>query len=157
MKNEPFVIEIIYNTSIENVWKAITNHKEMRQWYFDIPGFRAEPGFEFQFLSDPSEERQYRHICQVTEVVNGRKLSFTWQYNHYDAITKVTFELYHEEDDRTRFRLTHEGLDAYPDSDPDFSKESFATGWTWILETALKEYLEKAYRTSHKTVKMEVL
>lgn len=155
MQNEPFVIEKVYNTSVVNVWKAITNSTEMRQWYFDIPGFRAEPGFEFQFISDPAEERQYRHICQVTEVVTGQRLSFSWQYNHYDALTYVTFELSEEDDDRTRIRLSHEGLEAYPDSDPDFSKESFAEGWTWIIDTALKEYIEKAYRPSPVALKME--
>lgn len=157
MNNEPFVIEIIYNTSIENVWKAITNNKEMRQWYFDIPGFRDEPGFEFQFLSDPSEERPYRHICQVTEAVKCRKLSYTWQYDRYQAITQVTFEMFDEYEKGTRLRLTHEGLEAYPESDPDFSKESFAEGWRWIVETALKEYLEKTYKPSSKIEKIRVL
>lgn len=157
MQDKPFVIEIIYSTPVENVWKAITTSKEMRQWYFDIPGFRAEPGFEFQFISDPDEERPYRHLCQVTESVTYKKLSFTWQYNHYETITQVTFELFDEEEEGTRLRLTHEGLDAYPESDPDFSKRSFTEGWTWIVETALKEYLEKAYRLSSKIAKMEVL
>ncbi|HET6559252.1 MAG TPA: SRPBCC domain-containing protein [Prolixibacteraceae bacterium] len=156
MQNEPFVIEKVYNTSAVNVWKAITNSKEMRQWYFDIPGFRAEPGFEFQFISDPREERPYRHICQVTEVVICKRLSYSWQYNRYDTVTSVIFELTEEEDNRTRIRLSHEGLDAYPDSDPDFSKESFAEGWTWIIGTALKEYMEKVYSASRVSLKMEV-
>lgn len=156
MQSEPFVIEKVYNTSVVNVWKAITNSKEMRQWYFDIPGFRAEPGFEFQFISDPGEERQYCHICQVTEVVIGKRLSFSWQYTQYDALTYVTFELSEEDDHRTRVRLSHEGLEAYPDSDPDFSKDSFADGWTWIIDTALKEYIEKAYRPFPVALKMEV-
>lgn len=155
MQNEPFVIETIYGTTVENVWKAITNSREMKQWYFDVPGFRAEPGFEFQFKSDSDEEREYRHICQVIESKPYKKLSFTWRYNHYDEITLVTFELFKEEDGQTLLRLTHEGLEIYPDSDPDFSRESFAEGWTWIIETALKEYLEKAYKPAMQNVKIE--
>ena len=52
--------------------------------------------------------------------------------------------------------LAHEGLEAYPDSDPDFSRESFAEGWSWLINFALKEYLEKTYRPVGKKVKMEV-
>lgn len=157
MQYEPFVIETIYKTPVENVWKAITNSKEMKQWYFDIPGFRAEPGFEFQFSSGPDEERSYRHLCQVTECKPLAKLAFSWQYNHYEAITLVTIELFKEQDGSTHFRLTHEGLESYPESDPDFSSKSFAEGWTWIVNTALKEYLEKAYRPVAKKIKVEVL
>lgn len=155
MQNEPFVIEKVYNTSAVNVWQALTNCREMRQWYFDIPGFRAEPGFEFQFVSEPDEERPYRHLCRIMEVVNDTRLSYSWQYNRYEAITYVTFDLYEEEDGRTRLRLSHEGLDAYPESDPDFSKNSFAEGWTWIIGTALKEYIEKAYRPSPVALNMQ--
>ena len=156
MQNEPFVIETIYNTAVENVWKAITNSKEMQQWYFDVPGFRPEPGFEFHFVSEPTEERQYCHFCEVTESIIYKKLSFTWRYNHYDVYTLVTFELFEENEGSTRIKLTHAGLDSYPDTDPDFSKESFTEGWTWIICTALKEYLEKAYRTSPKIIIMNV-
>ena len=156
MQHEPFIIESQFKTSIENVWKAITCSKEMKQWYFDVPGFRAEAGFEFHFLSSADEERSYSHQCQVTEVKPMKKLAFTWQYNHYDAVTHVTIELFTEHDDNTRLILTHEGLEAYPDSDPDFSRESFSEGWTWLINFALKEYLEKTYRPAGRKVKMEV-
>lgn len=156
MQNEPFIIENLYKISIENVWKAITCSKEMKQWYFDVPGFRAEPGFEFHFLSSPDEERSYSHQCQITEVKPMKKLAFTWQYSHYDAITLVSIELFAEIDGCTRLILTHEGLEAYPDSDPDFSSDSFAEGWTWLINVALKEYLEKTYKPVGKKVKMEV-
>lgn len=156
MQHETFVIETNYRTPVENVWSALTNSQEMRQWYFDVPGFRAEPGFEFHFSSIPGEERFYRHKCQITEVRHHKKLAFTWKYNRYENITLVTVELTEEADGSTRLRLTHEGLEAFPDSDPDFSMDSFAEGWTWIVKTALKEYIDKTYRPMVKKVKMEV-
>ena len=146
MQQEAFIIETVYGTSVENVWSAITNSKEMKQWYFDIPGFKPEPGFEFQFKSVPDEERQYRHNCQVIESKLFKKLSFTWQYSQYEEVTLVTFELFARPDGKTHFRLMHEGLESYPDSDPDFSRESFSDGWTWLIETALNTYLENAYK-----------
>lgn len=157
MQNEPFIIETIYRTTIENVWNALTNSQEMRQWYFDVPGFRAEPGYEFHFSSSPGEERLYRHDCQVTELKHHKKLAFTWKYSRYkNIITLVTFELSEEPDGSTRLRLTHEGLEGFPDSDPDFSKNSFEEGWTWIVKSALKDYIEKTYRPMAKKVKLEV-
>lgn len=155
MQKEPFTIETFYNTSVENVWKAITNSKEMKQWYFDVPGFRAELGYEFHFTSEPDEERQYCHHCMVTEVKPLHKLAFTWQYNHYDFVTLVVFELFREANGTTRLMLTHEGLAAYPESDPDFSMDSFKEGWTWIINTALKAYVEKTYKPVGRMVKME--
>lgn len=128
----------------------------MKQWYFDVPGFRAELGFEFHFMSESDEERPYCHQCQVTEVRPFSKLAFTWQYNHYDVVTLVVFELFPEDDGTTRLILTHEGLEAYPESDPDFSMESFTEGWTWIIHTALKAYIDKTYKSVTKRVKMVV-
>jgi hypothetical protein len=40
-------------------------------------------------------------------------------------------------------KLTHEGLETFPQNNPDFAKESFMQGWTYILGTSLKKFLEK--------------
>jgi hypothetical protein len=45
---------------------------------------------------------------------------------------------------QTRLKLTHEGLETFPQDNPDFAKESFTAGWTEIIGTLLKQYLEKA-------------
>ena len=49
MKSEPFVIKRTFNAPIERVWKAIKDKNDMKQWYFDIPEFKPQVGFEFQF------------------------------------------------------------------------------------------------------------
>lgn len=54
----------------------------------------------------------------------------------------VIFELF-PEGQSTRLKLTHEGLETFPADLPDFSRESFAEGWTFIIGTALKEFVEK--------------
>lgn len=140
MKNEPFVIEKTYNAPVERVWKAISNSEEMKQWYFDIPAFRPEPGLEFEFVAGPEEERHYRHLCKVTEAVPYHKLAYMWRYDGYEGNSLVSFELL-AEGESTRLKLTHEGLETFP-SKPDFSQESFAQGWTGLIGTALKEYVE---------------
>jgi uncharacterized protein YndB with AHSA1/START domain len=141
METKPFIIERVYNAPVDAVWKAITDKNEMKQWYFDLKEFKAEPGFEFSFTAGP-DEKSYLHLCRVTEVVPRKKISYTWKYDGYPGESKVTFELF-PEGENTRLKLTHEGLETFPSDNPDFAKESFATGWNQIVGTSLKEYLEK--------------
>lgn len=141
MNTEPFTIEQLYHSPVEKVWKAISNSDEMKKWYFDIPGFKPEVGFKFQFMGGPNENRQYLHLCKITEVEVNRKLVYSWRYDGYAGNTEVTFELF-PEDGQTRLKLTHKGLETFPADNPDFSKENFTVGWIWIVGTALKEFLE---------------
>ena len=139
MKSEPFVIERVYRASAERVWKAISDKDEMRQWYFDVSDFRPELGFEFQFTGE-NEGRVYVHVCKVVEVIVGKKLKYSWTYKHLEGLSFVTFELF-AEGDSTRLKLTHEGLETFPDM-ADFRRENFAEGWTAILTTNLSSYLD---------------
>jgi uncharacterized protein YndB with AHSA1/START domain len=140
MKNEPFVIERIFNAPVEKVWKAITDKAEMKQWYFDLESFKPEVGFEFSFKGGP-DDRQYLHLCKITEVIREKKLAYSWRYDGHVGSSIVTFELF-PENGKTRLRLTHEGLETFPVSNPDFAKKNFAEGWTSIIGTSLKNYLE---------------
>ncbi|NCD69631.1 SRPBCC family protein [Mucilaginibacter agri] len=139
MKNEPFVIERTLNAPVERVWRAITDKNEMKNWYFDIPEFEAEVGCEFSFIGG-TEEKQYVHLCTVTEVVPNKKLTHSWRYEGYEGNSFVTFELF-PEDGKTRLKLTHEGIETFPPL-ADFAKENFAEGWTYIIGTSIKDYIE---------------
>ncbi len=142
MKNEPFVIERTYNAPVEKVWKAITDKEDMKQWYFDIAEFKPEVGFEFQFEGG-KDDKCYLHLCKITEVIPRKKLQYSWQYDGYEGNSFVTFELF-AEGNKTRLKLTHEGLETFPISNPDFAKENFVEGWTYLIGTSLKEFAEKA-------------
>jgi len=142
MNNQSFVIERVYNAPVHKVWKAITSKDEMKQWYFDLSDFKAEKGFEFSFNGEGRKGEKYVHRCKVTEVIMGEKLSYTWSYEGHPGISEVTFELF-PEGEKTRLRLTHAGLETFSQSNSDFGRESFAEGWTYILGTALKDFLEK--------------
>lgn len=143
MENQPIVVEQIFPVSPETVWKAITDKDEMKIWYFDLPEFKPEIGFEFQFMGGSAEDRQYLHLCKITEVVPFKKLSHSWKYDDYDGNTLVTFELF-AENNQTRLKLIHTGLESFPAFVPDFARENFVVGWNWIIGTSLKEYLEKS-------------
>jgi uncharacterized protein YndB with AHSA1/START domain len=141
MKKAPFTIERTYNAPIATVWKAITDKKEMRKWYFDVSDFKPELGFEFSFEGN-NEDRVYIHLCKVVDVIEGKKISYSWSYKDYKGLSFVTFELF-EEGKKTRLKLTHDGIETIAVNGPDFAKENFVQGWTHIVGTSLKDYLEK--------------
>jgi len=142
MKNEAFVIERVYNASPASVWKAITDKDQMKHWYFDLADFKPQVGFEFEFAGKGHKGEQYLHLCKITEVIAGRKLAYSWRYRDQGGNSLVTFELF-EEGDKTRLKLTHEGLGTFPAYNADFARESFAAGWTELIGTSLKEFVEK--------------
>jgi uncharacterized protein YndB with AHSA1/START domain len=140
MQNEPLVLERTYDAPVHIVWNAISNKDEMKKWNFDLGEFKPEPDFEFSFLAGGEKGKEYLHLCRVTEVIHGKKLSYTWRYDGYDGDSEVSFELF-PEGDKTKLRLTHKGLETFP-SLQFFKKENFVTGWTRILNTSLKDFLE---------------
>lgn len=138
----PFIIERTFNAPAKTVWKAITEEALMRQWYFNLPGFKAEVGFKFQFTGGKDPDRQYLHLCEILEVIPEKKLKHSWRYDGYEGNSFVTFELF-AEGDKTKLKLTHEGLETFPISNTDLAAENFAKGWTDIVGRSLKEFLEK--------------
>ena len=137
---QPIVIEKLLNAPVERVWKAITDKDDMKQWYFDLAEFRPEVGFEFQFNGGP-EDRVYVHLCKVTEVIVGKKLTYSWRYKGYEGNSFVTFEL-SEENGKTKIKLTHTGLETFPPL-ADFAKENFAAGWTDLIGSLLPVFVER--------------
>ncbi|MEO5595098.1 MAG: SRPBCC domain-containing protein [Chitinophagaceae bacterium] len=142
MKNNPIVLERLFNVPAKRVWKALTETSEMKNWYFDLEGFKAEVGFQFQFTGGHDEGIQYLHLCEITEVVPVKKLSYSWRYSGYPGISFVTFELF-EQGNKTLLKLTHSGIETFPIENPDFALHNFANGWNEILNTSLSRYLEK--------------
>lgn len=136
----PLVVERSYDAPPEHIWQALTDPEQMKQWYFDLPGFRAEVGYRFQFEGGPPE-KIYLHLCEVTEVVPNQRLSYSWRYDGYEGNSFVTFEIF-PEGGKTQLRLTHRGLHSFPASNPDLAASNFKQGWTEILGTSLAGFLE---------------
>ena len=75
-------------------------------------------------------------------MVPGKKLQYSWRYDGYEGNSFVTFELF-AEGDKTRVKLTHEGLETLAATNKDFARENFMQGWTSIIGTNLKNFVEK--------------
>jgi uncharacterized protein YndB with AHSA1/START domain len=136
---EAVVIERTFNAPIERVWKALTDVDEMRQWYFDLKEFKPEVGFEFEFVVE-HKGMTYHHLCRMTEVIPQKKLAYTWRYKGHEGDSLVTFELA-AAGDKTQLKLTHEGLETFPKTAA-FARENFLKGWTKIIGSELKQFLE---------------
>ena len=140
MKDQPIIMDRTLDASPERIWKAITDREQMKQWYFDIAEFKPEVGFEFQFTGG-TDDKKYLHICKITGVVVGKRLSYSWRYDGLQGISHVTFELV-KEVSQTRVTLTHTGIESFPPDDPNMARGSFVAGWTHIIGTSLKGYVE---------------
>ena len=140
----PLVVENTLHAPVTRVWQALVDPEQMKNWYFDLPGFKAEVGYEFQFEGG-TEEHTYVHLCKVTSVIPEQKLSYSWIYKGYDGHSEVTFELF-PEDDITHLKLTHEGLHTFP-TIPDFARSNFEAGWGEIIGNYLKKYVEEGSMT----------
>jgi uncharacterized protein YndB with AHSA1/START domain len=148
MKNEPLIIEYNFNAPAIKIWKALTNKNQMKQWYFDISpkdssiiGFKAEVGFEFQFEGTGKDGKRFLHLCKITEVEYCKKLTYGWRFEGYEGNSFVTFELFAGGENQSRLKLTHSGLETFPQT-TDFAKQNFVDGWTYIIGKSLKEFLE---------------
>jgi uncharacterized protein YndB with AHSA1/START domain len=136
---EPVIVERTFSAPIARVWKALTDVEEMRRWYFDLKEFKPEVGFEFAFTVE-HEGVKYHHLCKITEVIPKKKLAYTWRYEGHEGDSLVTFELF-ADGDKTRLKLTHDGLETFPKL-PSFARKNFMEGWTQIIGSSLKEFVE---------------
>ena len=136
---EAVIIERTFNAPVARVWKALTDVDQMREWYFDLKEFKPEPGFEFEFIVE-HEGMKYHHLCRVTEVVPQKRIAYTWRYKDEPGDSLVTFELA-AEGDKTKLRLTHEGLETFPKT-ATYARNRFEAGWTEIIGSELKKFVE---------------
>ncbi len=139
---EPIVVEQTYNAPIEAVWKAITDHDQMRQWYFEpIEEFKPETGFETQF-NVQVEDRDFLHVWNITDVIPEKRIAYGWRYEGIPGNSTVVWELT-TTPDGTKLSLTHDIQEPFPPDDPMFSRESGQQGWEYFIRDSLKAFLER--------------
>jgi uncharacterized protein YndB with AHSA1/START domain len=136
---EPLVVERSFDAPLEKVWQAITTPEQMRRWYFDMNNFKPEVGCEFSFVVE-HEGNVHDHRCKITEVVPQKKIAYTWRYEGHEGNSLVMFEL-SAEGAKTKLKLTHEGLETFPKL-PAYARKNFERGWTSLIGTDLKDFVE---------------
>ncbi|WP_435413773.1 SRPBCC family protein [Psychroserpens mesophilus] len=142
--SEPVIkVKQNFHQPVETVWKAITEIKEMRQWFFEnIPAFEPSVGFKTQFTVT-SENRQFPHLWEITEVIPLQKIVYNWRYEGYEGNSFVTFQLSEINSHLTELTLTTKVTEDFPDDIPEFKKESCVTGWNYFIKERLLEHLKE--------------
>ena len=141
--DEPIIVEQIFKSSKSDVWKAITELKQMKQWFFDnIESFKPEVGFETKFIIQ-NEDRVFPHLWKVTDVEPMSKITYNWKYEGYRGDSYVHFELFKQKLLQTKVRLTHQVIESFPSDVPEFTRDSCIGGWNYFIKQNLKSYLEK--------------
>lgn len=141
MKNEPVVVEEVIHADKSKVWQALTINDQLKQWYFKLEDFQARLGFEFSFAGGDGN-KQWTHLCRITEVIDESRLSYTWKYEGQEIETHVTFDLVDLGNGFTKITVIHEGLEKISTYGPEFARENFVAGWKAIIGTNLKSFLE---------------
>jgi uncharacterized protein YndB with AHSA1/START domain len=134
------IIERTLNAPVARVWSALTDVDQMREWYFDLKEFKPQVGFEFEFVVE-HEGNRYHHLCRITDVVPQKKIAYTWRYKGEPGDSLVTFELL-AEGNKTRLKVTHSGIETFPKT-PAYARKNFETGWTQIVGSELKQFVER--------------
>ena len=133
-------VEEVFNVKPAVVWKAITELNQMKQWFFEnIPAFEPLVGFQTEF-NVKATERDFYHLWEITEVVLGEKITYSWKYNELIGESFATFKV-SEQGDRTKLKVTCIGLDSFPKDIPEFKYESCLAGWNYFIKDRLKKYL----------------
>ncbi len=139
----PVIVEQSYAAPVRTVWKALTDPSRMREWYFDvIEDFKPVVGFQTRFVVR-NGDKIYPHSWTVTGVKPEKSITYDWTYEGYTGYSFVKFELF-PHDGGTKLRLTAEGIESFPQDNPDFSRESCTNGWTYLLCTRLTDYLGRS-------------
>jgi uncharacterized protein YndB with AHSA1/START domain len=134
------IVERTLNAPVAKVWRALTDVDQMRQWYFDLKEFKPEVGFEFEFVVE-HEGNRYHHLCRITEVIPEKKIAYNWRYKGEPGDSLVTFELF-ADGEKTRVKVTHTGIETFPKT-PAYARKNFEAGWTSIIGTELKQFVER--------------
>lgn len=142
MTPKTFTTQRIFKATRNEVWRALTEKELMKQWYFNLPEFKAEVGFTFGITGGEEGGAQYLHHFEIMEVIPEQKLMHTWCFVGYEGTSYLTFELF-DEGENTKLILTHSGLETFPSDIPDFEFHKFEIGWNNILDNSLKLFLEK--------------
>ena len=138
---KPIVHEVVYPHPVERVWQALTERDAIAAWLMPND-FAPVVGHEFQFTAKPQPGWDGTVRCVVTEVVERRRLSYTWKGGS-DAMAKPTLVTWTLEPTAggTRLRLEHSGFEGFGGF---MVRTILGRGWrSKIMRTSLPKVLRE--------------
>lgn len=101
-------VEAVYPHPPERVWRALTDPDQLESWLMEND-FEPRVGHRFRFREEPRPGWRGIVDCEVLEVEEPRRLSYSWRGREEGEPTVVTFTLEPVEGG-TRLRLEHTGF-----------------------------------------------
>jgi uncharacterized protein YndB with AHSA1/START domain len=137
----PVVVEQSYNVTQAELWKAITEVEQMKQWFFpQLETFEPATGSETRFTVE-HDGKEYHHIWKLAEVAPPEKIVYDWSYDGIPGKGCVIWELTTTQDGSS-LKLTNLVVEDFPQDDPAFQRESCENGWQYLLSESLVEHLD---------------
>lgn len=134
------VVTQTFQVSSVALWKAITEVKQMKQWFFEnIKAFEPEVGFSTKFVVE-NEGKLFPHLWEITQVIPLKKIAYNWKYEGFAGDSFMTFEI-SEQEKGSILKLTHTVTQDFPSNIPEFTRESCMAGWDYFIRQRLKDYL----------------
>ena len=138
----PVIVSQEFDLPAARIWKAITDHSEMINWFFEmLPDFKAEVGFQTTFDVE-SGGRVFPHIWKIIHVEEGRKIVYDWRDGNHPGVSELTW-LIEARDGGCTLTVHHAVIEPFDDSIPEFRAESCRGGWEYFVQGRLVDYLSK--------------
>ncbi|MEM6805924.1 MAG: SRPBCC domain-containing protein [Bacteroidota bacterium] len=126
-----------YSHPISKVWKALTDKNALSKWLMPTD-FEPVVGHKFQFKTKPQGNFDGIVNCEVLEIIEYKKLSFSWSAGA-SLQTVVSFVLT-DLGEETRLDFEHKGFEGFLNRL--IARNILAAGWKRkILVKLLPEYL----------------
>lgn len=132
--------EVVLNHNIDVVWNAITKAEEISTWFIKAD-FKAEPGYQYTFTSEPNE-KGCTTISGEVKQASPYILVYTWIVADTKVETTVTWKL-EATYDGTKLSLEHSNISNYEGDTAIAMFESFNGGWDNCI-IGLTNYLKAA-------------
>jgi uncharacterized protein YndB with AHSA1/START domain len=132
--SETVVLDVEVKSPIERVWHALTDPATLSKWMlFKSNDFQPVVGHAFQFREAPGWDGVVD--CEVTEVDEPRRLSYTWVSDqvgpsNLKQSTMVTWTLTEADGGVTRLHLEQSGF--HSDAKQEIGGAKY--GWTSMLD-----------------------
>ena len=126
-----------------DVWRHLTDRAGLSRWLMPTDDFEARPGHAFTFHTVPvGDVGGWDGVvrCRVLEVIDERRLSWTWTSNALRVETVVVITL----DDlggRTLVTVDHSGWEGLP-AEQAWLADEHGRGWGHLLARQLKPQVE---------------
>lgn len=100
--------EVFYPYPPERIWQVLTSHRALSAWLMDND-FEPRLGHKFQFQNKSLPGVNGTICCEIIELDEPKRLSYTWQDRWMHQPSVVTWTL-KPVDGGTRLHLEHRGL-----------------------------------------------